>query len=105
MKKIFSIIVIFTFTMCGIVAQNLLINGDFEDGDDTNLENDCYCQDFPPRSISTFHPSVLIAFYCNDKYGKTIVKPFLGVEMENTHFYYFQFGIEVPIGKVSNTFK
>jgi len=61
--------------------------------------------DFPPRSISTFHPSVLIAFHCNDKYGKTIVKPFLGVEMENTHFYYFQFGIEVPIGKVSNSFK
>jgi hypothetical protein len=61
--------------------------------------------DFPPRSISTFHPSVLIAFYCNDKYGKTIVKPFLGVEMENTHFYYFQFGIEVPIGKVSNSLK
>jgi hypothetical protein len=46
MKKIFSIIVFCTFTMCDIVSQNLLINGDFEGGDDTNLENDCYYQDY-----------------------------------------------------------
>lgn len=58
--------------------------------------------DFPPRSVSVFHPSILLTFNCNGKDDNTIVKPFIGIEMENKHFYYFQFGIEVPIKSLSH---
>ena len=69
------------------------------------LKNRFYRQFFPHSSISSFHPSVLITYHCNDKQGEAIFKPFLGVEMESLHFYYFQFGVEVPIRTVSNSFK
>jgi hypothetical protein len=60
--------------------------------------------DFPPRSVSVFHPSILLTINCNGKDDNTIVKPFIGIEMENKHFYYFQFGIEVPLKTTSQLF-
>jgi hypothetical protein len=58
--------------------------------------------DFPPRSVSVFHPSILFSFNCNDNLGNTIVKPFIGIEMEDKHFYYFQFGVEVALKTFSD---
>ncbi len=61
------------------------------------LNNRLQIHDFPNRSVSTFYPSILISFHCNDKHGNTMAKPFIGIEMENKHLYYFQFGLELSI--------